>query len=108
MNLLEIEEETIVVKRADLNTMIKEIRLMRESMDNLVFNAKLDALCDGELVTAKTVCKMMSWSKYQLSNRINDESNPIPMTKDTRGWVMTREAFKAYYDKMFNPKILQS
>jgi len=108
MNLLEIEEETIVVKRADLNTMIKEIRLMRESMDNLVFNAKLDALCEGELVTAKVVKKMMNWSQYQLSNRINDENNPIPMTKDTRGWVMTRESFKNYYDQMFNPKILQS
>lgn len=80
---------------------------MRESITNLVFNAKLDALCEGELVTAKVVRKMMGWSPYQLTNRINDESNPIPMTKDTRGWVMTREAFKAYHDKMFNPKILQ-
>lgn len=107
MMSIEIEEETVVVKRANLNTIITEMRLMRESMDNLVFNAKLDALCTGELVTAKAVCKMMSWSKYQLSNRINDESNPIPMTKDTRGWVMTRKAFKQYYEKMFNPKILK-
>ena len=99
MTLIKVTEETVLVKTADLQQMVIELQGIRNDISDLKDKSKLDFLCEGGVVSSKAVRKLLGWSKYQLAARLKDELNPIPMTKDKRGYIMTRDQFQEYCDK---------
>lgn len=105
MPLIEITEEKVIVSRASLDALVCEVIAMRKDIKSLKLDSKLDALCKGEMVTGVAVRKIMNWSPYQFTRRLQDENNPIPMTYDGKGYVMPRAEFIKYYDEMVNLKI---
>ncbi|RKD96750.1 hypothetical protein [Marinifilum flexuosum] len=102
MSLIEIKEDELVIKRAELTALVDAVQGMREEMKNLTLNAKLDVYCKGDIVTGKAVRMIMGWSESTFSRRLQDEENPIPMTKEGKGYAMPRAEFIEYYNQVFN------
>jgi len=108
MNLYDLKDEEVVVKKADLDAIVSELRTLRESINNLVVTAKLDTLCSGEFVTGKALRKIFGWSASTFQRRLHNDENPLPMTKDGREYKMTREDFLKYYKENYKPKLFQN
>ena len=102
---LELHEEYVQVRRIDLLDLVKEVKQLKDKIETNTLDAQLDLFCGASrMLTSKVVCKMFGWSRATFSRRLVDEVNPIPMTKDGRDWVMSREVFTKYYNETFNPQ----
>jgi hypothetical protein len=97
--------EEVLVSRVDLQNLIHEINDLKKIVIRGEVRAKLDVLCDSEVVNSKIVKKIMGWSETTFQRRLNDTKNPILMTKEngTR-WTMTKQEFLEYYESLFTPK----
>ena len=101
----ELQEEFVQVRRVDLSALVSEMKLLKDKIEANTLNSQLDLLCGASrMVNSTVVCKILGWSTSTFNRRLVDEFNPIPMTKDGKGWVMSREVFTQYYNENFNPQ----
>jgi len=101
----ELQEEFVQVRRVDLTALVSEVKMLKDKIETNTLDSQLDLLCgSSRMVTSAVVCKIFGWSTSTFNRRLVDEFNPIPMTKDGKGWVMSREVFTKYYNETFNPK----
>eukprot|EP01029_Cantina_marsupialis_P000908 TRINITY_DN10717_c0_g9_i1.p1 TRINITY_DN10717_c0_g9~~TRINITY_DN10717_c0_g9_i1.p1 ORF type:complete len:106 (+),score=11.25 TRINITY_DN10717_c0_g9_i1:380-697(+) len=102
---LELPEEFVQVRRIDLSALVKEVKQLKDKIETNTLDAQLDLLCGASrMLTSTVVCKILGWSRATFNRRLLDEFNPIPMTKDGRDWVISREVFTIYYNETFNPQ----
>ena len=98
-----LQSDQVIVNRVQLDALVEEVRKLSKKITRGTIDAKLDVLCDGNVVTSKVVKRIMGWSENTFQRRLNSETNPIPMTKeDNRRWIMTRREFLEYYESVFN------
>jgi len=102
---IELQEEFVQVRRVDLLALVREVKMLKDKIETNTLDAQLDLLCGASrMLTSTVVCKIFGWSRATFNRRLIDELNPIPMTKDGRDWVISREVFTNYYNETFNPQ----
>lgn len=101
----ELQEEFVQVRRVDLSALVREVESLKNKIEANTLDSQLDLLCGASrMLTSAVVCKILGWSRPTFDRRLIDENNPIPMTKDGKVWVMSREAFTKYYNETYNPQ----
>lgn len=102
---LELKEEFVQVRRIDILALVSEFKELKDKIEANTLDYQLDQLCGASrMVNTPVVCKILGWSRSTFNRRLVDEVNPIPMTKDGRDWVMSREVFTKYYNETYNPQ----
>ena len=107
---MDLEGKMIIVDADMIVELIKEavavaIKPYLEDVKKRSFEEKLtDLMGSNPMVTSSVVMKMTGWSRPTFNRRLVDDVNPIPMTKDGKGWVMNREVFIKYYNETFHPQ----
>lgn len=93
----------IIVSRADLQSLIAEVRELRNQVTGASLREKLDLLIDGPVITSREVMKIMQWSRDTFWRRLKDPDEDLIMKKDGHKYKMTKEDFIEYYNNKFKP-----
>lgn len=100
MSFPEIEiPDTMVVSRAQMKALIKEVSAIREQKATLTLREKVMLLAKGGTLRTPDVCKLTGWSNMTFRRRVKDFA--IPMIKDGRDYHIDAERFIEWYTENF-------
>ncbi|MFW5753506.1 MAG: helix-turn-helix domain-containing protein [Marinilabiliaceae bacterium] len=79
-----IETDSVIVSKADLNTLLSRIDEIQEEMKEIRAQNRLrnrvEALAKGSTLDAPAICKLLNWSRRTFYRRA--ESGTIPVSQE--------------------------